>query len=248
MNLPKPDKEKYLSASPFPHIIIENIFPVGQAWNILDNWPKKHDKLMIQEDQKLKGHTWKEDSMGSIASRLREFQSQKFIDWLQDLTGINGLVMDAYWGEGGLHETFPPGRLQVHTDYTVSDRTGLTRKLNVLIYLNEGWHESYGGNLELWDRNPTEPGASCIEIEPIFNRMVVFNTTGESYHGHSKPLSCPRDRSRKSIALYYFVKDDSVQSKITTFIDTDKKTPWNVLKMFVPPIFWKIKNSIFRTI
>ena len=28
----------------------------------------------------------------------------------------------------------------------------LDRRINVLIYLNHNWKESYGGSLELWDR------------------------------------------------------------------------------------------------
>jgi hypothetical protein len=41
-------------------------------------------------------------------------------------------------------------------------------------------------------------------IEPVFNRMVVFSTTEHSYHGHPEPLACPEDRSRRSMALYYY--------------------------------------------
>ena len=34
--------------------------------------------------------------------------------------------------------------------------------------------------------------------------MVIFSTTDFSNHGHPDPLNCPDDRSRKSIATYYF--------------------------------------------
>ena len=34
--------------------------------------------------------------------------------------------------------------------------------------------------------------------------MVVFGTTDFSNHGHYDPLTCPNDRSRKSIATYYY--------------------------------------------
>ena len=48
---------------------------------------------------------------------------------------------------------------------------------------------------------------SCEKkIAPIFNRMVVFSTTDFSNHGHPEPMLCPKDYSRKSIALYYFSK------------------------------------------
>ena len=34
--------------------------------------------------------------------------------------------------------------------------------------------------------------------------MAIFSTTDFSYHGHPDPLNCPENRSRKSIALYYY--------------------------------------------
>jgi len=32
----------------------------------------------------------------------------------------------------------------------------------------------------------------------------VFSTTDRAYHGHPRPLRCPPDVSRKSLALYYY--------------------------------------------
>jgi hypothetical protein len=43
-----------------------------------------------------------------------------------------------------------------------------------------------------------------IAIPPLFNRMVVFSTTDDAFHGHPEPLQCPDNESRKSIALYYY--------------------------------------------
>jgi long-subunit acyl-CoA synthetase (AMP-forming) len=34
--------------------------------------------------------------------------------------------------------------------------------------------------------------------------MVIFNTTDFSNHGHPDPVTCPDNRSRKSIALFYY--------------------------------------------
>jgi hypothetical protein len=42
------------------------------------------------------------------------------------------------------------------------------------------------------------------KILPVFNRLALFSTTSFSYHGHPNPLTCPPDRSRRSLALYYF--------------------------------------------
>ena len=46
---------------------------------------------------------------------------------------------------------------------------------------------------------------SCKKkVLPIFNRMVVFATTGDSYHGLPDPIQCPKDESRKSVILFFY--------------------------------------------
>ena len=65
----------------------------------------------------------------------------------------------------------------------------------------KNWKDAYGGHLELWNKNMS----MCEKkISPTFNTMVIFSTTDFSNHGHPEPLNCPKDISRKSIALYYF--------------------------------------------
>ena len=64
------------------------------------------------------------------------------------------------------------------------------------------------------------------KILPIFNRMVIFNTTETSYHGHPEPLICPPDRCRKSLALYYYTvpQGEHTQNHSTEFkIRPDEK-------------------------
>jgi Rps23 Pro-64 3,4-dihydroxylase Tpa1-like proline 4-hydroxylase len=94
--------------------------------------------------------------------------------------------------------------LKVHVDFNRHARTGLYRRINALLYLNEDWDENYAGHLELWDRSMERRGQ---RVAPLFNRLVVFNTTDRSWHGHPEPLACPEGRSRKSMALYYYTKD-----------------------------------------
>ena len=98
------------------------------------------------------------------------------------------------------------------------------RRLNLLIYLNKDWHPAWGGSLELWD---TGGKARIKQIQPVFNRAVLFDTSNFSYHGHPEPVKCPPDRSRKSLALYYYSAeypfDEDRAAHGTVFIDTDAK-------------------------
>jgi hypothetical protein len=140
--------------------------------------------------------------------------------------------------------------LKIHADFNKHPRTKLDRRLNVLVYLNENWDESYGGHFELWDK---EMKGCQKKILPFFNRMALFSTTSDSYHGHPNPLTCPPDRTRKSLALYYYTngrpaeelvagKEDHntlfkhrAEDKKAKFMDTSKE----ILKQITPPIIFK---------
>jgi hypothetical protein len=121
---------------------------------------------------------------------------------LQELTGIEEtLVNDPYFHGAGQHEIKPGGFLKIHVDFNKHKTLGLDRRINVLVYLNKDWDESYGGHFELWKTDMSECGAKIL---PLFNRMAIFSTTDKSYHGHPDPLQCPEGMSRKSLALYYY--------------------------------------------
>jgi hypothetical protein len=125
------------------------------------------------------------------------FNSSAFVSFLEEMTGFDGLIPDAGFEGGGLHETKPGGHLSIHADFNLHQKLGLIRQLNLLIYLNDDWSPAYGGNLELWDQ---AMNAGEIAVAPELGRAVVFTTALDSYHGHPDPLACPPDRSRRSMA------------------------------------------------
>ena len=47
-------------------------------------------------------------------------------------------------------------------------------------------------------------------ILPDLNKAVIFRTDTESNHGFPDPINCPENLSRKSIALYYYVKEKGI--------------------------------------
>jgi hypothetical protein len=135
---------------------------------------------------------------------LSELNSAAFVRFLEELTGITGLITDPHFVGGGLHQIERGGFLKVHADFNRHADLGVFRRLNVLVYLNREWPDDYGGHLELWERDSSR----CVtRIAPTFNRCVIFNTQGSSFHGHPHPLSCPPDRTRRSLALYYYSVD-----------------------------------------
>ena len=147
--------------------------------------------------------------------------SQIFLEFLQELTGIKeALIPDPYFEGGGFHEIKRDGFLKIHVDFHKHRKMNLDRRLNLLIYLNEDWDEEWGGHFELWEKDMSK---SIVKIAPHFNRVALFSTTGNSWHGHPDPLLCPPERSRRSLALYYYTNgrpdselDKNQRGRITT--------------------------------
>ena len=93
------------------------------------------------------------------------------------------------------------GHLDVHVDGNYHDASGMSRRVNLLLYLNKKWEESWGGEFGIYDQN----GERLVkEIPPLFNRCVIFDTHDKSYHGLPNPINFPKDEPRKSIILYYY--------------------------------------------
>jgi hypothetical protein len=127
------------------------------------------------------------------------------------LTAIPSLLPDPYFTGGGFHETTRGGKLGVHADFRINEQLHLHRRLNVIVYLNERWEHDWKGQLELWSRDMKR---KVKEVEPIFNRAVVFNTDETSYHGHPDPLETPDGVKRRSIALYYYTASRAIYDEI----------------------------------
>lgn len=212
--------DAYGTATPFPHAVIDGFIPPHHARQLAQEFPKL-DATRGWLDfngtdprgkpvQVNKYHISDEDRLGPYTQRLLyELKSQKFIAILERLTGIADLIPDALNLGGGIHLNASGALLKIHADFNRHDRWHLARRLNLLLYLNEGWQPEYGGDLELWDREMTQ----CVKrISPIAGRCVIFSTSSHSYHGHPEPIRCPPDVSRKSLALYYYTNSSDTRS------------------------------------
>jgi hypothetical protein len=195
--------DRYVSAQPFPHIAIDDFLPPALLERCLADFPTSTDaEHSYNRDQERLKRSYSPDVLPSHTRQLfHTFNSRPFIQVVENISGIEGLIPDPYFLGGGLHEIAEGGHLSMHADFNHHVRMNLERRINVLIYLNEGWTDEYGGQLELWDDDMTR----CVQsYVPLFNRCVVFNTTSTSNHGNPKPVRHPQGISRRSIALYYY--------------------------------------------
>jgi len=224
-DLAREHTEAYRAADPFPHSVFDGFLDekllkdMVAEFDAMDRSPwhyteRETERKFSTEDFQHFGPTTR--------AVITQLNAAPFMAFLEKLTGIAGLIPDPHLRGGGLHEIRRGGALGVHADFNFYKRLNLYRRLNLLVYLNENWTEAWGGDLELWDRQ----GKRCVRrISPIFNRAVVFDTSNLSYHGHPNPLQCPEERSRKSLALYYYTVDapaeDDRTPHTTVFIKTE---------------------------
>lgn len=198
---------EYRDAKPFPHIWFDDFFNADALREVLSEFPELEGKgkgeVHYANPNESKYASKGEYRFGPATLSFMHFlNSQPFLEFLQNLTGIKEtLLPDPYFEGGGCHQIKRGGFLKVHVDFHKHKMTNLDRRVNVLVYLNENWQEEYGGHFELWE---TDMSQCAQKIAPLFNRMAIFSTTGTSWHGHPDPLNCPEDRSRKSLALYYY--------------------------------------------
>lgn len=208
-------REQYLAAQPFPHIAIDDFLPAEVLNQCLSDFPDAStaEEAFDRGQEKLK-RSFSPDQLPSTSRQLfYSFNSRPFIQILENITGIKGLIPDPYFLGGGFHEIAQGGHLSIHSDFNHHVPMNLERRINVLIYLNRDWHDDYGSQLELWDVQMTK----CVKsYKPSFNRCVIFNTTSMSHHGNPRPVQHPKSVPRRSIALYYYTATWDVTKRTHT--------------------------------
>ena len=204
MDFADKNRERYLTAKPFPHISLDSFLRPEVLDAVVRDLPARDSEpweAMVDKDQKKFAANVVSKMAPSVRRVLYFLNSREIVNFLEKLTGIEGLIPDPHYAGGGCHELRPGGFLKVHADFNWHKQMRLDRRINLLIYLNKDWQPEYGGNLELWD---TAMSHKAAEYAPLFNRCVIFNTTDTSFHGNPVPVSCPPDRSRRSLAFYYY--------------------------------------------
>jgi 2OG-Fe(II) oxygenase superfamily len=189
----------YCTADPYPHIVIDNFLPASLAEAILRSFPVA--KVATRQILPVECNDY-------VRRVFNFFNAAAMLAFLEGLTRIEGLISDPYFEGGGFHEVARGGKLGLRADFRAHRNPRLTRRLNLMIFLNKHWEEDYGGHLELWDKSANHKVQS---IAPRFNRCVVFSAMKDSYHGHPEPLNVPANRTRKSMALYYYTAVEPIR-------------------------------------
>lgn len=242
-------RDQYRNASPYPHLVLDNLFPDDVLQQILDELPpmesekwvhERHDRLVKSN---LRSAVYLSDKAFEFASVLH---SAGFLYFLSELTGVQALLPDPYLSGAGYHVVPPGGLFDVHADRNMDQNSGLERRVVMLIYLNKNWKTEYGGQLEIWNQE----GTKCEKVvEPIFNRAVMFEIGDKNFHG-VRPIVDNVGLSRHSFAVYFhttsqhLIPHNSIYTPMT--YQTKEPLPKRIIKQTVPPFLFDAAKKIMK--
>ena len=126
-------RPRYKAAQPFPHIRVDDLFCRDALTEVAAELPETMDpkrfgcvKGLLRSWQCFNkpGHEYRKSfihqarHMGPATKRLLAFlRSEKFISFLEQLSGIKGLMPDPMFEGAGLHMIGRGGYLQTHADF-----------------------------------------------------------------------------------------------------------------------------------
>lgn len=244
----KTASETYRSREPYPYGGFDDFLPA----EVLDRvyaelWALPEAETSFNRPQEKLKTSYVPERLPTYTRNLfYVLNSRPFVQFLENMTGIKGLIPDPYFAGGGVHVVGNGGHLDIHADFNHNAILNLERRLNVLIYLNKDWKKEYGGSFEIWNNEMTQMVESFV---PEFNRMVCFNTGSTTWHGNPTPVNHPEGRPRMSLALYYYTAtwDGTKRAHTTLFKPrpgtadkADRETRRNeLLQDMIPPIMYR---------
>lgn len=202
---------EFASASPFPHVVIDDFLAPDFARALLDSFPAFERGNSVGDDGKPGGKSTLAQirQQGPAWQRLDDaIQSPAFLDAVSRLTGIENLIYDPWYLGGGTHENRNGMSLDPHVDFNYHPSERWHRRLNLIVYLNPLWEAAWGGCLELF-RDPQADARPAQSVAPAFNRCVIFETSERSWHAFDTIRLPPEHAAltRRSIALYFYTRD-----------------------------------------
>lgn len=226
--------DAFASGQPFPLLVVDDFLPQSVVDGVLaeiatyQEFQKSNDYIFAKN----KFESPSIEKLGPNGAAIKALLlSPEMAETLSTIYG-RPIFVDPDFVGGGLHRGGEGSFLDMHADFNLHPRNRRwIRELNILLYLNQGWQQEYGGSLDLRHADTGETAS----VEPRFNRLVLMLTKNFTLHGY-KPIKFPAGQFRTSIATYAY----SAAATDADLADLSTTTTW------VPESGGALKSTIAK--
>ncbi|WP_068596680.1 2OG-Fe(II) oxygenase [Vaginella massiliensis] len=229
---------KYLTAKPYPHLIIDDFCDVEKLEKAYASIPELENK---SRDYAFANNKFEKSNYKVLGPELEELyydlSSERFNKILSYIVNKEIFVDPKNHG-GGLHQGKKNSFLDMHLDFNYHPiNKNWYRELNLLLYMNKDWKREYKGHLKLVDLRTEE----AVEVEVPFNRMIIQQCAPYTLHGYDM-TNFPEGNYRTSIATYAYQVHK-------THIEEPRTTDWhpNEDASFLKKALAKNYNTLVQT-
>lgn len=191
---------KYLTAQPFPHLVIDDFCETEKLERAYSHIPELNNK---SRDYAFANNKFEKSNYKEICPELKELyddlSSDRFNRILSHITAKKTFVDPKNFG-GGLHQGKKNSFLDMHLDFNYHPlNKDWYRELNLLLYLNKDWKPEFKGHLKIRDLRTNEEA----DLEVPFNRLIIQQCAPYTLHGYEM-TNFPEGRYRTSVATYAY--------------------------------------------
>lgn len=236
--------QEFRSANPFEYVAIDGFLTDAALEQVHANIPRPQEENKSSDYIFAKNKFENPNFAGGapIFQQLKEeLLGERFAAVLTAIYGRT-LFVDPRFVGGGIHQGGEGSYLDMHADFSRHPgNKDWVRELNILLYLNRDYDESYGGHLELQHKETGERN----RIAPMENRLVLMLTKGHTLHGY-KPINFPKGRYRTSLAAYAYSIDtdyDATPERSTQWRPEDAGMAKSLLAKASPTLV-KVKTTL----